>query len=253
MRNLVVYGVGELGKLFGAAALRAGIRVTPITRGSDAAEILANVDEDTPVLVAVGERELDSVLSKLPARHRLDIILLQNELFPGSWQKHDLSPSVLVPWVLQKRGLPTQVAGPSPYFGRHATLLGELLRELGLPGQHLTDERALMQALVNKYTFILTINTLGVLVDRTLGLWLQEDATLIWDICGEATRLGEALAGAQVDAEQARLATELGMRALSNVPARGRTARERVGRAIAYATRLGILVPNLASALEPSA
>lgn len=252
MRNLVVYGVGELGSLFGAAALQAGIRVTPITRRTSAVEILADVAESTPLLVAVGERDLETALSTLPARHRLDIILLQNELFPSSWLKHDLSPTVLVPWVLQKRGIPTRVAGLTRYFGKHAALLAELLEMLALPAQPLADEHALRQALVDKYTFILTINTLGVLVDRTLGLWLQEDATLIWDICSEATRLGEALVGTPVDAEQARRATEQGMRALGDVPARGRTARERVERAVTHATRLGLLVPTLASALTPA-
>lgn len=249
MRNLVVYGVGELGKLFGAAALRAGIRVTPITRQANAREILDDVAEGTAKLIAVGESELDGVLSGLPARHRTDIILLQNELFPGSWSKHDLEPTVLVPWVLQKRGLATQAAGPSFFFGPQAQLLAELLAVLELPAQPLVDTQALQQALVDKYTFILTINALGLLVDRTLGLWLQEDSTRVWDICREATELGARLCDAHVVAEQARLATEQGMRALSAVPARGRTARDRVERAVAHATRLEQLVPSLQSAL----
>jgi len=247
---LVVYGVGELGKLFGGAALRAGIRVTPVTRHANAREILDDVGDDTPILIAVGERELEVVLRELPTRHRMDIILLQNELFPDSWSEHDLTPTVLVPWVLQKRGLPTQVAGRSPYIGAHADLVAELFAVLGLPAQRLADAPALHQALVDKYTFILTINTLGLLVDRTLGMWLQEDPTLIWNICAEATQIAQALCGARADAAQARLATEQGMRALSNVPARGRTARERVERALAHATRLGLRVPTVASALS---
>lgn len=245
MRDFVIYGVGELGKLLAGAALRRGLRVTPITRDSQPEERLRQIAPGTPLLVSVGENDLPAVLAGLPSAHRSSVILLQNELFPSSWQAHGLTPSVFVPWVLQKRGLPTQAARPSPLFGAQAALLAELLDALSLPHVTLHSEAELTQALVDKYVFILAINALGLAVDRTLGMWLQEDPTQVWDVCEEACVLGEALAGRPIDHAVAHAAAEEGMRGLAQVPARGRTAGERVARALAHATRLGLELSHL--------
>lgn len=246
MRDFVIYGVGELGKLLAGAALRRGIRVTPITRASQPADVLRQIAPATPLLVSVGENDLPHVLASLPSTHHGSVILLQNELFPSAWQTHAVTPSVFVPWVLQKRGLPTQAARPSPIFGAQAPLLAELLDTLALPHVLLHDQAALTQALVDKYVFILAINALGLAVDRTLGMWLQENPTQVWDICEDACVLGEALAGRPIDRAQAHAAAEEGMRGLAQVPARGRTAGERVARALAHAKRFDLLVPHLA-------
>ena len=83
MRDLVVYGVGELGQLYGSGALRAGVRVTPVTRAVPLSEALADLAADVPVLVAVQESALDEVLASLPEARRDAVILLQNDLFPS--------------------------------------------------------------------------------------------------------------------------------------------------------------------------
>jgi hypothetical protein len=245
MRDFVIFGVGELGKLLATAALRSGMRVTPITRASQPVEVLRQIAPGTPLLVSVGENDLQAALTALPSAHRSSVILLQNELFPSSWQAQALSPSVLVPWVLQKRGSPTQVARSTPIFGTQAALLAELLTAISLPYTLLRDEAELIQALVDKYVFVLTINALGLAVDRTLGMWLQEDPAQVWDVCEDAIQLGEALAGRPIDREQAHAATEEGMRALSLVPARGRTAGERIARALEHARRHDLTLPVL--------
>lgn len=245
MRDLAIIGLGELGKLFGAGALRAGVRVTPITRGSDPRALDTFVTPDTPILVAVGEDALSGLLAALPGPLRKRLVLLQNELFPSIYRAHGLAPSVLVPWLLQKRGQPTTVARPSPIYGREADLFAEIFAALALPCVKLTREAELAQALVDKYTFILTINALGLSRDRTLGSWLEEDPAQVWDMCSEAARLGEALVEAPIDAQAARAATEEAMIALAQMPARGRSAEERVRRAHVHAARLGLRLPRL--------
>ena len=246
MRDLVICGVGELGKLLATAALRRGIRVTPITREQRADEQLGQIAPGTPLLVSVGEHDLPAALRSLPPAHTGRVILLQNELFPSSWQAHGLAPSVLVPWLLQKRGMPTQIARPTPLFGAESALLRELCDAIAVPTVQLHDEAALAQALVDKYVFVLSINALGLAVDRTLGLWLQEDPAQVWNVLEEAARLGEALVGRPIDHTKSHAAAAEAMRALSQIPARGRTAGERVTRALDHAARLGVAVPQLA-------
>jgi hypothetical protein len=206
------------------------------------------VAEGTPILVAVGERDLDAALSSLPEGHRSALILLQNELFPSVWRAHGVVPSVLVPWVLQKPRQPTLVARESPIYGREAPLLEELLAALGIPTRTLLSEGEMQQALADKYVFILTINALGLAVDRTLGTWLREDEALVWGVCDEATQLAQALAEAPIDPARVREVVREALLALSHTPARGRTARERVARAVAYADRTGLslsVIPRL--------
>ncbi|HEX6241983.1 MAG TPA: hypothetical protein VFZ61_13835 [Polyangiales bacterium] len=245
MRDFVVYGVGELGKLLATAALRRGMRVTPITRAHEPARVLGQIAPDTPLLVSVGEHDLETALSALPASHRGSVILLQNELFPSSWERHGLAPSVLVPWVLQKRGLPTQEARPSPVCGPQRALLIELLDALSLSHQVLQDDAELAQALVDKYVFIVSINALGVAKDRTLGGWLDHGHAQVWDVFEDVSRLAERLVGRPIDRQQAHEAAAEGMRALAGVPARGRTAAERLERALQQATGLGLSLPQL--------
>lgn len=261
MRDLVVYGLGELGQLYGAAALRAGIRVTPITRADEPKRVLSGFALDVPVLVAVGEADLDDVLSSLGQARGQATILLQNELFPSAWRQHEMNPTVLVPWLMKKRGTPLLVARPSPVFGLHAELVVALHRALDVPVLNLRDAQALHQALVDKYAFILTVNALGLLRDRTLGMWLQEDPLRVDALAREAAQLGAALCEQGVAASPAPGAAGLdlslsvaavieAMRALSAVGARGRTAAARVARAREHGARLGLGLPELARVAE---
>ncbi|MDB4988971.1 MAG: hypothetical protein JWN04_4149 [Myxococcaceae bacterium] len=248
MRELVVYGLGELGQLYGAAALRAGLRVTPITRALAAQSILQALPHDVPVLVAVSESSLDDALEVLGRERGNASILLQNELFPSQWQRHELRPTVMVPWLLKKRGVALTVARATPVFGPHAELMCELHRALDVPVIKLRDEAALHQALVEKYAFIVTINALGLLRDRTLGMWLQEDPILVHAVALEAAQLGAILCEQDVDLPRCARAVSEGMRALGTTGARGRTAEARVSRALEHGRRIGLALPELSRA-----
>jgi ketopantoate reductase len=249
MRDLVIYGVGELGQLYGAAALRAGIRVTPITRSSDPKAVLATVSSELPILVAVGESALDEVLAGLKGAARERLIVLQNELFPSQWRRHGVAPTVLVPWLLKKRGMPLLVARPSPIYGKFAALVTELHDALGIPSTTLASAPELEQAIIEKYAFILAINALGMLRDRTLAVWLQEDPVLVRALTDEAAQLGAALceSNRQLDLSAARATVEGAMRALGAMTARGRSAQARVARALEHGQRLGIALPELSA------
>ena len=252
MRDMVIYGLGELGRLYGAAALRAGMRVTPIVRESDPARVLAGLDVDVPILVAVGEAALDEVLATIPRERGRDVIMLQNDLFPSRWRAHQLEPTVLVAWLLKKRGTPLTVARSSPVYGPHAALMRTLHEVLGAPVNVLASEAALHQALIAKYAFILGINALGMLRDRTLAGWLQEDPLRVRALTGEAAALGAALCEAPLDRSACERAVGEALHALGQMSARGRTAAQRVRRALTQAEELGIAVPELARAARES-
>jgi hypothetical protein len=246
MRDLLVWGVGELGRWLGGAALRAGLRVTPLTRDGSPQEILAALPTETPLLVAVGEDALDGVLAAVPHARAQDVVLLQNELFPAQWRARGIEPSVMVPWLLKKRGEPELVGRPSRLYGKHVGLLGALHDVLGVPWVRIDDGAALPQALVDKYTFILTINALGLLKDRTLGGWLREDPRRVDALAREAAQVGALRCEAAIDAHQSVVATLEAMGVMAGISARGRTARARFERGLRIAREHGLGVPELA-------
>lgn len=245
MRELVVYGLGELGQLYGAGALRSGIRVTPITRESSPSEVFKSIGADVPILVAVQETALDDVLAGIPKGRAESIILLQNDLFPSRYEALGLRPTVLVPWLLKKRGTNLTIARPTPVYGRHAALVAELHRVLDIPSVTLDNEQALRQALVEKYAFILGINALGVLRDRTLAGWMQEDPLRVRALTTEAAQLGAALAECTADKVAIDRAVTEAFQALGTMSARGRSAEGRVRRALAQAEALELALPEL--------
>lgn len=245
MRDLVVYGVGELGQLYGSGALRAGVRVTPVTRSVPPSEALANLSADVPVLVAVQESSLDEVLASLPEARRDAVILLQNDLFPSRYRKVGVRPTVIVPWLLKKRGTPLTIARATPVFGRHAALVHAIHEVLGVPSAELADERALHQAMVEKYAFILGINALGLLRDRTLAGWLQEDPLRVRALTTEAAELGAALCETTIDHAACDRVVREAFHGLSTMSARGRTAEARVRRALEQASALKLDLPEL--------
>lgn len=242
MRDIVVYGLGQLGQLYGSAALRAGFRVTPITRSVAPQAVLTALPEQTPVLVAVGEDAVAAALDELGTR---PAILLQNELFPAAWETRGSAPTVMVPWLLKKAGQPLTVPRATQVFGPQAAIVEALHAALAIPCERLPSTAALHQALVDKYAFILTINALGLLRDRTLAIWLAEDPLRVRALADEAAALGERLCGSSIDRALAIQAVLEGMRGLGSMSARGRTARARVDRALAHAARLGVDVTEL--------
>jgi ketopantoate reductase len=245
MKDLVVIGLGELGKVFAQSALSAGLRVTPVRRGDDVAGRLHGLSHETPLLVAVGEDALAQVLDALPIERRDAVILLQNELWPAVWRSRAMQPSVVVPWVLQKTGQPRIVVGTSPAFGRHAGVIAALCAGAGLPSEVLADESALLQALAEKYAFILTINALGAFRDDLLGAFLAAEEARIEALCHEASELSAVLTGAPIDEAKCISRTRAAMAAMASVRARGRSAQMRVARALAHARDFGLAVPTL--------
>jgi len=265
MRDLIVVGIGELGSLYANAALKRGLRVTPLTRAQDPASTLLEAPADTPVLVAVGEADLDAALQSLPAERLASLILLQNELFPSHWARFTRStPTVMVPWLLKKKGEPLLVARSTPVYGRHAPLVVELHAALGFSAEALPDEAALRQAIVDKYAFILTVNALGLLEDLSLGEWSNKDPAQVGALAREAAQLGARLVTARanddgpeqipaselerIDVDASIAQVELGMRAMAAMRARGRTAKARLERALSNAARFGLVTPALARA-----
>ena len=251
-QNFIVWGVGELGQFFGGAALRLGFRVTGIRRNDDYASILRAVGP-CPLLISVGEDDLDNVLACVPAEFADKLILVQNELFPSAWLQHPQigSPTICVVWAVVKR-LASALVSPHPaqISGPLADLTARLHHTLGVDCRLLPHPH---EALMLKYSYILTINTLGLRRDTSVGEWAHDDHKLeVMSLAGDAATLAAALAGvdaAEVDtgAMAARVRAIMQVPTVAGYRAMGRTAQRRLERARVKAAALGSLplLPSL--------
>ncbi|MDH5493662.1 MAG: hypothetical protein OEY14_17040 [Myxococcales bacterium] len=199
----VVVGLGQMGGVFAHGLLRVGVPVYPINRGDSLRGAASVLSEPRLVLIAVGEAQLEGVLSELPATWRPVAGLLQNELLPGDWRRHGLhQPTVAVVWFEKKAGRPLRPILPTPIAGPSASLLVDALTALDIPAKRIERE-ALLGELVLKNLYILTSNIAGLAHARrgadagiSVGTLLEREPALVREVAREAFAIQEARLGA---------------------------------------------------------
>ncbi len=250
--ELVVVGPGQLGQWFKDGAARAGRRVVEIGRATDVDAALGDVAAGAPVLLATGEDDLPGALLRVPASRRGDVVLVQNELFPQTLRTLRVdTATIVVFWSSIKPGKPLHRGRRTAVLGPHADVVVEIHRQHGHDLVVLPDAATLAGELAAKYAFILAVNALGLVVDRTVGAWLAEEPRLVDDVVAEALALGTALSGARLDPGAGRAAVLEEMRLVASMAARGRTAADRTRRAAASARACSVPLPMLAAMKLP--
>jgi ketopantoate reductase len=242
---VVIVGLGQMGGVLAHAFLRDGHPIVPVLRGADPTTVAEETPAPALCVVAVGERDLDAVLGRLPAPWRSRVVLLQNELLPRAWERHEIAdPTVCVVWFEKKKNIPITVVQPSRVAGPHARAVVRALETLGVPCREI-DRDELLEALVAKNLYILTANVAGLSVGGTVGDLLETHRDLAIAIARDALAIQRYLVDEPLDEE--RLLSDLfeAFRAEPTHVARGRSAPERLARAIALADDAGLDVPAL--------
>ncbi len=246
MSEIVIIGLGQLGRVFAGGLLRTGHTVVPVNRGDDMASVAQAHPDPALVLVAVAENDLHAVLATLPEVWRPRVALIQNELLPRDWQAHGYSePTVISVWFEKKKGIDARPLIASPVAGPGAALLCRALTSIGLPCREVALGDELLFELVRKNVYILTTNLAGLKTGGSVGpLWAQHQ-TFARRVANEVMDIQDALTGAQHD----RDALIAGMlEAFDGDPdhgCTGRSAPARLARAIGHADEFGLDVPVL--------
>ena len=198
-RSVVVVGLGEMGSVFARGFLRSGYTVHPVTRDMEMQAVADELPEPELVLIAVGEADLHEQLMKIPETWKDRLVLLQNELLPRDWQRHNLEPTVISVWFEKKKGMDSKVIIPSPVFGKHAQQVADALASIDIAATVLADEAALLHELVLKNVYILTTNIAGLEVGGNVGQLWDEHKLLAESVALDVIRLQEALTGQALD------------------------------------------------------
>ncbi len=246
MSEIVVVGLGQLGRVFAGALLRAGHTVAPANRGDDLAALAQRHPDPALVLVAVGETDLHPVLAAIPARWKPRVALIQNELLPQDWERHGYAnPTVMSVWFEKKKGSDAKPLIASPVAGPGAKLLVEALAGVDLPAREVAVGEALLFELAVKNVYILTTNIAGLRTGGTVSqLWAQHEA-FARTVAGEVMDIQDRLASHAFDRD--KLVAGM-LEAFAGDPEHGCTGRSapaRLARALEHADRFGLAVPTL--------
>lgn len=251
-KTVIVVGMGQLGALLSEGLLKSGHGVTPVLRGDDLRAICEAVDPEA-VLVATGEDDLDGVLATLPSLVKDRVLLIQNELRPNQWQKHDVDPTVGIIWFEKKKGRLPAVVLPTVLYGKLAPLLAAALDRVELPHRTITTRDELAHELVVKNLYILSFNLTGLRAPGIASDLLGPHRELFEKIVGEllpfeAALLLEAPPFHPAVLDESRLRRDLQGAILAD-PGHGlagRSAPRRLERILEQAKRFGIKTPFLA-------
>ena len=246
MSEVVVIGLGQLGRVFAGGLLRNGHTVVPVNRGDDLVTVAHAHPEPERVLVAVAENDLHTVLAAMPGAWRPRVALIQNELLPRDWEKYRYTdPTVISVWFEKKKGTDAKALIASPVAGPGAALLCRALTSIDLPCREVALGDDLLFELVRKNVYILTTNLAGLKTGGTVSqLWARNEA-FARQVANEVMDIQDALTGVKHD----RAALIAGMlEAFDGDPEHGCTGRSapaRLARALHHADAFGLAVPTL--------
>lgn len=248
MSEVIIIGLGQLGRVFAGGLLRTGHTVVPVNRGDDMFTVAHAHPDPALVLVAVAENDLHTVLAAMPGAWRPHVALIQNELLPRDWEKYRYAaPTVISVWFEKKKGTDAKPLIASPVAGPGAALLCRALTAIDLPCREVALGGALLFELVRKNVYILTTNIAGLKTSGTVSqLWAQHEA-FARQVANEVIDIQDALTGVAHDRE--RLIAGM-LEAFDGDPEHGCTGRSapaRLVRAIAHADEFGLAVPTLRS------
>jgi hypothetical protein len=248
MSEIIIIGLGQLGRVFAGGLLRTGHSVVPVNRGDDMRSLAQAHPAPELVLVAVAENDLHAVLAALPDVWKPRAALIQNELLPRDWQAHGYKdPTVISVWFEKKKGIDAKPLIASPAAGPGAVLLCRALAAIDLPCREVALGDALLFELVRKNLYILTTNLAGLKTGGTVSLlWAQHEA-FARQVANEVMDIQDALTGVSHDRE--KLIAGM-LEAFDGDPdhgCTGRSAPTRLARALAHADAYGLAVPTLRS------
>lgn len=134
---------------------------------------------------------------------------------------------------------------PSPVYGPQANIIVECLTKLDIPSRVLAGEQELLQQLVLKNLFILTLNIAGLKTGGTAAdLWLKNNA-LARSVAHEIIELQEWMVKSALPHERLVADLEKAIQADLNHSCVGRSAGERLERAVKIADNAGLAVPAI--------
>ena len=237
--------MGEMAGVFARGFLRTGYPVYPVTRDMDIQQQADLINDPELVLIAVAEKDIQSVLKSIPEQWKDKLALLQNELLPNDWQQYQLTPTVISVWFEKKKGQDAKVLIPSPAYGTKADILVNALSSIDIAGRTLNNESELLFELVVKNVYILTTNIAGLKTGGTVSELWSKHQELAREVATEIILLQEKLTGKGFDSDKLIEAMLFAFNGDPDHGCMGRSAPARLERALMLAEQHNLELPAL--------
>lgn len=251
MKNsVVVIGLGEMGSVFARGLLKAGYPVFPVSRKDNIQDTIKSVAEPDLVVAAVAEKDIDALLQQVqqqwPAAWKDKLVLLQNELLPNDWQKHGIKdPTVISVWFEKKPGQDYKVLVPSPVHGPNAAIIQQALATLDIAVDVMKDEDNMLHELVRKNLYILTTNICGLETGGSVSeLWNEHSITMN-KVFDDVLEIQQLLTGKAFNRDKLLNGVLTAFDGDPQHQCMGRSAPQRLERAISIANTSGLELPEL--------
>lgn len=243
---VVIIGIGEIGSVVARGLLRCGHPVFPVTRLTPLAQAAQEYPLPEAVVVAVAEADLQNTLLEIPGVWRSRLVLLQNELLPRDWQRHELSaPTIASIWFEKKVGQDVKVLLPTPVQGHHAALMADAFAALKIPARKIDDANEMLYELVRKNVYILTSNIAGLVSGGTVSALWQQHRDFATSIASDVIALQEKLTAHKFSHDRLIAGMLEGFDGDPEHKCTGRTAPARLQRALDLAVQFDLAVPTL--------
>jgi ketopantoate reductase len=243
---VVIIGIGEIGSVLARGLLKTGHPIYPVTRAMDLEEQAKHISNPAAVIVAVGERDLHPMLSKIPKNWQKNLVLIQNELLPRDWQQYDFpTPTIVSVWFEKKKGQDVKVVVPSPLYGAQAPLLFDALQALEIPAEIINNEGEMTMELVRKNYYILTSNIAGLKTGGTVSELWNNHQDFAKAVITDVHSLQQHLVGGTLDNEVLTKAMLVAFEGDPEHGCMGRSASARLERALQIADGAGLTVNTL--------
>lgn len=246
MKEVVIIGVGQLGRVFAGGLLRTGCRVVPVNRGDSMEAIARECHDPELALVAVAEPDLHPVLAGLPEAWKRNVGLIQNELLPRDWQGHAIAnPTVISVWFEKKKGIDARPLIASPVAGPKAGMLVLALTAVEIPAREISPGDELLHELVRKNVYILTTNIAGIKTGGTVRQLWQNHEAFARQVADEVVDIQDWLTGVKNDRDKLIAGMLEAFDGDPDHSCMGRSAPARLARALNHADQAGLAVPTL--------
>ena len=244
--KIIMIGLGQLGRIFAGGFLRTGYSVIPVNRGDDMAVLAAQVPSPRLVVVAVAENDLLGVLAALPEQWKSCIGLIQNELLPRDWEKHQIHhPTVISVWFEKKKGMDAKPLLSSPVYGPAAELMVKALESIEIPSHQLSSTQELLYELVRKNLYILTTNIAGMKTGGNVSQLWENYRDIATAVAQDVMDIQDWLTGQKQDRNKLLQGMVEAFEADPLHMCMGRSAPGRLARALSFADEAGLAVSTL--------
>ncbi len=235
-----------MGGVFARGLLRLGHPVFPITRAMDINRSANEIAAPEAVIVAVAEKDIQTVLADIPEAWRDRLVLLQNELLPHDWQQHGLNNTTVISvWFEKKTGMDFKVLIPSPIFGPHAQLVADALATLSIPTTVLSTADELETELLIKNVYILTTNIAGLETGGTVSELWSNHQSVARAVAADVMAVQASLVGHELDHDKLIAGMVNAFEGDPDHNCMGRSAPARLERVLKQADKAGLAVATL--------